>query len=833
MSKHKIKKTSVETRLAIERRSAAMLPDRPTQAGLKPWDIRNALFSAIISDKGACIMGEIDRIVDEINNILGQMWIEDEITELKKKIMETGTVTIPASEWTDTTPQVALITIHEAVNGTVVIIVPNDDVSQTVAKSAKLYVSASVINGQIRLQRADDDYAPMMDIHLSYVVIKTGGDGSPMVFLGGVDSYGEEGGANGGVDAEAVKALIREVVPAWARESKPPEDAVKSVNGQTGVVTLPIPSEAADINAEEAGAVSTHNDDQTAHPYMSGRLATALDRISGHDTNIEELNTSVAERLKTADLAAKLDSYKAAQGLVSNTTRNLTNYYLKSEIYTKEEVAALISAIPKFEIKVVTSLPTSNISQTTVYLVKDTTEGGGLYTEYIYTGSEWEELGNQTVDLAGYVTEEKLNNILEDYATLTEVSEIIADALKPYATDDEVAEAIRVATVNFVTGSQVTTAINEALKSYYTSAQVDAKIQTEIANSLKNYLTADKAAELYQPKGDYQPAGDYATNAALERGLESKQPLGDYITQHQSLAHLLPRNQGTENAGKLMMVAADGSVTYIPVSDLGVSGDVVGNFRDDGGIDLLKDLPVGIYELYDQNGAYYGKMTVEQPKPKYTITWKNYDGTVLETDTVTEGDTPVYNGSTPTRAEDDQYTYTFEGWDKTVVAATANATYMATFTAIAKSAEPTIKNLADPASDDWKEGYRLSISDGTAKECAGRTSTNFILAKKDQTLYVEGLDITKYLSNQESKIVFYNTGKTVQGGLFGSKTVNTDSFGTSVTTNGSVQSVKLLYDNKNKSQKMTDAVVYIRLDGVLMDGYTKNDVIITIDEPIE
>ena len=67
MSKYKIKKTSVETRLAIERRSAAMLPDRPTQAGLKPWDIRNALFSAIIADKGACLMGEIDRIVDEVN----------------------------------------------------------------------------------------------------------------------------------------------------------------------------------------------------------------------------------------------------------------------------------------------------------------------------------------------------------------------------------------------------------------------------------------------------------------------------------------------------------------------------------------------------------------------------------------------------------------------------------------------------------------------------------------------------------------------------------------------------------------------------------------------
>lgn len=108
-------------------------------------------------------------------------------------------------------------------------------------------------------------------------------------------------------------------------------------------------------------------------------------------------------------------------GFITRTVNNLANYYLKSETYTKEELDNKISAIPKFSIEVVTSLPASNISDTTVYLVASGDEEDNLYTEYIYVNGEWEYLGKQTVDLTGYVKRTELSA----YYTRTEIDSLL------------------------------------------------------------------------------------------------------------------------------------------------------------------------------------------------------------------------------------------------------------------------------------------------------------------------------------------------------------------------------------------------------------------------
>ncbi len=83
--------------------------------------------------------------------------------------------------------------------------------------------------------------------------------------------------------------------------------------------------------------------------------------------------------------------------------------------------------------------------------------------------------------------------------------------------------------------------------------------------------------------------------------------------------------------------------------------------------------------------------TYSETLRSYTITWKDGNNETLKSESVAYGTTPSYTGETPTKTEDDAYTYEFNNtWSPSVASVTGNATYTAQFTAVPKSA-PTPK----------------------------------------------------------------------------------------------------------------------------------------------
>ena len=116
--------------------------------------------------------------------------------------------------------------------------------------------------------------------------------------------------------------------------------------------------------------------------------------------------------------------YNALSEKVSKTVNDLVNYYTKSDVYNKQEIRELIGAIETLTMEVVNALPSSDISTTTIYLLKQT--GSSNYDEYVYINNEWVKIGTTQIDLSGYVTTSQLNQAIADFLTETEISLLLS-----------------------------------------------------------------------------------------------------------------------------------------------------------------------------------------------------------------------------------------------------------------------------------------------------------------------------------------------------------------------------------------------------------------------
>jgi len=142
-----------------------------------------------------------------------------------------------------------------------------------------------------------------------------------------------------------------------------------------------------------------------------------------------------------------------------------------------------------------------------------------------------------------------------------------------------------------------------------------------------------------------------------------------------------------------------------------------------------------------------------------TVTWKNGD-TVLETDTnVLEGTVPEYNGTTPTKAEDAQYTYTFSGWTPAVAAITGDTTYTATFTTSPSPAALVIEKINAIGTVEYTDASKEKI-DAAKAAYEALTDAQKALVNNYETLQLaEGQYAALQLAADMTAFEAYKTAK--------------------------------------------------------------------------
>lgn len=140
---------------------------------------------------------------------------------------------------------------------------------------------------------------------------------------------------------------------------------------------------------------------------------------------------------------------------------------------------------------------------------------------------------------------------------------------------------------------------------------------------------------------------------------------------------------------------------------------------------------------------------------KYTVTWKNWDGSVLETDTdVPYGTTPTYDGETPEKASDPQYNYVFAGWSPEVSAVgESDVTYTATYTPVLQ--EYTVKWVDEDGTTVLEMDENVAY--GTTPEFNGATPTKASAEGYAYTFDTWTPEISKVVGNVAYKATYKAT----------------------------------------------------------------------------
>ncbi len=170
-------------------------------------------------------------------------------------------------------------------------------------------------------------------------------------------------------------------------------------------------------------------DGQTGNGIVSITKESSNGKIDTYKILFDN-NTSTTFTVTNATTVDNLSQLNNDTGFITTTVNNLVNYYTKADTYSKNEISKLLKNISAgLSVMVVDSLPSENISATTIYLVNEGTDNNS-YEQWMYISGKFSSLGSTTIDLSAYYSKSDIDNLLLGYVTTSSLTTILADYIK-------------------------------------------------------------------------------------------------------------------------------------------------------------------------------------------------------------------------------------------------------------------------------------------------------------------------------------------------------------------------------------------------------------------
>lgn len=166
------------------------------------------------------------------------------------------------------------------------------------------------------------------------------------------------------------------------------------------------------------------------------------------------LDAIVTLYLAVNDLAT--DNQEAIDEINDNTDGILA----QAKEYTNE----IVSAQTHLSFKIVTALPTTDISSSTIYLLPVNGDNDNVYEEYIRIEDKWESIGTTQTDLSNYYTKAQIDNkittINNTLATKVDKVDGMGLSQNSYTTD----EKTKLANIQTITTAEIDSIMGEIFK---------------------------------------------------------------------------------------------------------------------------------------------------------------------------------------------------------------------------------------------------------------------------------------------------------------------------------------------------------------------------------